>query len=82
MRIWRGCRVTRQVAKLRLDRALFELRARDLAFSPNEAAARFVLSGLTVRASDPHGLDALNGSSPAGLQLRLWPCAASAIHGG
>ena len=57
------------VAKLRLDGALFELRAADLAFSPDEAAALFGLSGLNLAAGDLDRLHALNEGWPAGLGL-------------
>ncbi len=57
------------MAKLRLDGTVFELRAADLAFSPDEAAALFALSGLTLAAGDLDRLHALNEGWPAGLQL-------------
>jgi LuxR family transcriptional regulator, maltose regulon positive regulatory protein len=57
------------LAKLRLDGALFELRAADLAFSRDEAAALFALAGLSIGESDLDRLHALNEGWPAGLQL-------------
>ena len=57
------------VAKLRLDGGLFQLRAADLAFSADEAAALFALSGLTLGAGDLDRLHALNEGWPAGLGL-------------
>ncbi len=65
------------VAKLRLDGAVLELRAADLAFSRDETAALFALAGLSVGQEDLDRLHALNEGWPAGLQL-----AALALRGG
>jgi LuxR family transcriptional regulator, maltose regulon positive regulatory protein len=63
------------LARLRVSSGLLELRAEDLAFSPQEAAALLALAKVTLEAGDLGRLHALTEGWPAGLQL-----AAMALH--
>ena len=59
------------LAKLRVDDNLFELRARNLAFSREETVALFSLAELTIDKEDVERLHAFVEGWPAGCQLAL-----------